>query len=226
MFSMTDDSVIDEQIEYYRARASEYDDSYARRGRHDRGLEANAAWWDELHLLEEALAAVALGFDVLELAAGTGYWTERLVDRGLRVTAVDAAPEALDINRQRLGGRAVDVDYVVDDVFAWTPARTWDACVMCFFLCHVPDDLLLAFLGAVARAVTPGGAVFVGDKALHAHAGPTERRTLDDGRTFTIVERVRTQGELSQAFDIAGFDVDVKILGPRFSAVSGRRRVR
>lgn len=33
--------ILEEQIEYYRARAAEYDDWWFRRGRYDRGADAN-----------------------------------------------------------------------------------------------------------------------------------------------------------------------------------------
>jgi predicted TPR repeat methyltransferase len=40
---------------------------------------------------------IPAGGDPLELACGTGVWTERLVDRAARVVALDAAPEMIAI---------------------------------------------------------------------------------------------------------------------------------
>ena len=38
-----DDTTLEQQLDYYKARAGEYDDWWFRTGRYDRGPEANAA---------------------------------------------------------------------------------------------------------------------------------------------------------------------------------------
>ena len=73
-----------------------------------------------------------IGDNVQEVAAGTGYWTAKLADRAANVTQIDAAPETLELNRERLGDRAAYVHYTVADLFAWRPERRWDTCVGCF----------------------------------------------------------------------------------------------
>ena len=45
-----------EQIEYYRARAPEYDEWFYRRGLYDRGTALNAAWQREITQVQDALA--------------------------------------------------------------------------------------------------------------------------------------------------------------------------
>lgn len=100
--SVSDSATLREQLDYYRARAAEYDRWWLREGRFDRGAEANARWFREAATLEEIVAAFAPRGEVLELACGTGLWTRHLVGYADRVTAVDAAPEVLVINRARL----------------------------------------------------------------------------------------------------------------------------
>jgi demethylmenaquinone methyltransferase/2-methoxy-6-polyprenyl-1,4-benzoquinol methylase len=160
---------------------------------------------------------------VLEIAAGTGYWTALLAMRGIRVTALDAAPEALDLNRQRLGPTAASVEFVVADVFNWQPPRSFDSCVSFFWLCHVPDERLVEFLSAVRKAVKPGGTVFFGDKTATSTPAPASEigtRSLNDGRTFTIIDRPRAASGLGAAFDQAEFSrCEVITLGQRFTAV-------
>ena len=74
--------------------------------------------------LEQALAAFAPSGDILELACGTGWWTERLSRYGASLTAVDASPEVLELNRKRLP--SARIDYVEADLFSWRPERTFD----------------------------------------------------------------------------------------------------
>ncbi|MGQ0802900.1 MAG: class I SAM-dependent methyltransferase [Actinomycetota bacterium] len=226
LFDVTCDDLLAEQVRYYRARALEYDYAYAHVGQYDRGRDANDAWRAELARLVALFDGAELGNEVLEVAAGTGFWTARLLERGAAVTAVDAAPEALDVNRQRLGEESASVDYIVADLFHWRPARLWDSCVGFFWLCKIPDDRLQSFLQTVATAVHPGGTVFFGDKTSTAGGTPgseLETRALEDGRTFTVVDRPRSSNEFRQAFAGVGIDVDVVILGHGFAAVTGIR---
>lgn len=205
------DAALAEQLAYYRARAPVYDEEAYRSKSDD--------WWAEMSLVVEHLDRAQLDGDVVELACGSGFWTERLVAGGARVTAFDGAPEMLDVVRARLGDSAA-VELVVADLFEWRPARTWDACVTCFWLCHVPDDRLPAMLAAMAAAVRPGGRLFVADKSSPSPS--TEREAA--GRTYTVVDIHRSPEAFIAAFDAAGFDADVTVTGRRFCVVSAQRR--
>ena len=111
--------LIEEQLNYYRARAREYDQQFHRQGRYDRGPEHRAPWFREIAAVQRALEPLIEGKDVLELACGTGLWTHRLAARSSRVLAVDAAPEMLSINRERL--RTGNVEYCQADIAQrWT----------------------------------------------------------------------------------------------------------
>ncbi len=148
------DSVLREQRRYYALRAGEYDDVYERGGQHDRGSEANADWLEEMARLQRAFERVPLEGDIIELAAGTGAWTARLIERARSLTVLDASPEMLARNRERLGPASERVVYGVVDLFDWRPTRTWDACVFGFWLCKVPDA---ASVGSCRRSPTPCG---------------------------------------------------------------------
>lgn len=213
--------VLIEQAEYYRARAPEYDRWFRREGRYDRGEEATARWFAELDEVRAALAAVPLdGADVLELAPGTGIWTEALAARAGRVTAVDASAEMIEQARRRLGPREASVSFVVGDVMAWPAPRPFDAVVFCFWISHVPTARLDGFLGRVAGMLRPGGTVFfldgrreetstAADHSLPSPGDETMVRRLDDGRRFRIVKAFRTAELLTARCCAAGLDVEV-----------------
>lgn len=50
-----DDAIIRQQVEYYRARAAEYDEWFLRQGRYDRGPEQRADWEREVAHVRAAL---------------------------------------------------------------------------------------------------------------------------------------------------------------------------
>jgi SAM-dependent methyltransferase len=230
---MTNDPVLTEQLEYYRARAQEYDKWWLREGRFDRGPEANARWFAEATELERALARFDPRGDVLELACGTGLWTRRLVDYATHVTAVDAAPEVLAINRVRVGDPTVA--YIQADLFEWAPAPgAFDACVFTFWLSHVPDDRFAAFWERVASALTPGGRVFFIDSArterstaadhrLPEEGEATMTRRLEDGREFQIIKRFYEPPELTADLRELGWEAQIGTTGEFFIYGTARR---
>jgi demethylmenaquinone methyltransferase/2-methoxy-6-polyprenyl-1,4-benzoquinol methylase len=215
--------VLSEQRDYYEARAPEYDEWWQRRGRYDYGAEANARWFAEVRQAQDAIRRSDLRGDVLELAAGTGNWTEILARSADTITALDASPEMVRINRERLAaaGLADRVSFRLVDLFAWQPERTYDAAFVGFFLSHVPEDRLDAFLTALALAVRPGGTVcFVDsrrdptsstpDQPLPPPDTPVMTRRLNDGRQFQIVKIYRSAEAMRDAFARHGIALEVK----------------
>ena len=72
-------------LAYYEARAPEYDDWYLRRGRYERGPVHDAAWNAELDAAGRWLDALPIHGEIVELAAGTGWWSPLLADEGRAV---------------------------------------------------------------------------------------------------------------------------------------------
>jgi demethylmenaquinone methyltransferase/2-methoxy-6-polyprenyl-1,4-benzoquinol methylase len=229
------EDVLAEQVAYYRARAGEYDRWFYRQGRYDRGEAVRAAWFSELDEVRGALAELPIdGAEVLELAAGTGIWTQVLAERAAQVTAVDASPEMVAENRKRLGSQVGRVSFVLADLFAWASDRQWDAVVFCFWISHVPEVRLDRFLAGVSALVRPGGWVFFLDgrpeptstAADHVLPLPDQEvmiRRLDDGREYHIVKNFWPAAELEMRCRRAGLDVQVAETGLYFQYGRGRR---
>src|SRR5262245_18844352 len=111
------EDMLQQQIAYYQARASEYDEWFLRQGRYDRGPELNRQWFQEVEQVRSTLGAFTPAGSLLELACGTGLWTQQLLGTADHITAVDAAPQALELNQQRL--QSPKVTYIQADLFAW-----------------------------------------------------------------------------------------------------------
>ena len=213
-----DAGLVEQQIFYYRARAPEYDEWFFRQGRHDRGDEWNRAWFSEVEVIREELSRFRPAGEVLELACGTGLWTEQLARHADHITAVDASPEVLEINRDRL--RDDRVRYVRADLFDWRPDAAYDAMFFGFWLSHVPPERFEAFWDLVRSALKPGGRVFFVDSLRAETPAEKERRSvpgdhmtlrkLNDGREFQIVKVFYDPEELSSRLRNLGWDIKVR----------------
>ena len=194
---------LDEQVSYYRARAPEYDEWWARRGRYALEPDAARAWQNEIAIVEKALEEFAPKGDVLELASGTGWWTQRLARRATTLTCVDASPETLQHNRARLTASGLTLPrYIEADLFRWRPDRQYDVVFFSFWLSHVPSADFAAFWAMVRAALKPGGRVFVLDEPAGGPYPTLETefqpRQLNDGRRFTIVKLYYEPDELAR----------------------------
>jgi len=221
---MDDDSIIKDQIEYYRLRASEYDEWHLRQGRYDRGEEHKRQWIKELGVVETALKKLEPFGDCLELACGTGLWTTRLTDGAESITAVDSSPEAIEINRAKIP--EYPIRYEVADIFKWKPSRKFDFVFFGFWLSHVPEDKFESFWEMVNNSLKPGGRAFFVDSlqtqesTARDHApindsGVAERK-LNDGREFKIVKIFYDSDKLMQRLNSMGWNGEVKTTGEFF----------
>lgn len=222
---MDERDLLREQVEYYQARATEYDEWFFREGRYDRGPEHRARWFREVAIVEAALQKALPSGEVLELACGTGLWTQHLVKQHSRVVAIDASAEAIGINRERVDSDVVE--YIVTDLFNWTPpANRFDAVFFGFWLSHVPPGHFDTFWATVRAALKPDGRVFFVDSLLEQTSTARDhdqldksgevRRRLNDGREFTVVKMFYEPAHLQQRLADSGWEGWVRSSGQFF----------
>lgn len=212
--TITDRRILDEQIAFYRARAQEYDQSWATR--------------QELETVKQSLRTMGPFAEVIELACGRGFWTRELVRIGQSVTAIDASPEMIDLNRRNVASDRVT--YQKRDLFNWEPDREYGLLFAGFWLSHVPPDAMDDFLAKVQRAIRPCGIVFFVDQCNDIRddvQGDTEgilqRRRVVDGRTFTIVKVYYHPALLAARLNRFGFNAIGKRIGESFFSILGQR---
>ncbi|MFB2880948.1 class I SAM-dependent methyltransferase [Floridanema aerugineum] len=205
--------ILQEQIQYYRERASEYDEWFFREGRYDRGEQHRRQWFSEVFEVEAALRASKPSGDVLDLACGTGLWTQHLVPLANRVTAVDSSPEAIALNKQRVNSNSVE--YIVADIFNWTPNQQFDYIFFGFWLSHVPKEKFVPFWQMIKGALKPDGRIFfvdslfTQDSTAKDHATLNKQgyaqRKLNDGQTYRIVKIFYEPNELEESLQNLGW---------------------
>jgi ubiquinone/menaquinone biosynthesis C-methylase UbiE len=216
-----DEELLAEQVAFYRARAPRYDEWWQRRGAYDLGADMAAEWDRQLHQVEEALRVFSVHGDVLELAGGTGWWTERLARDADHLTVIDSSPEVLEINRERTG--RADVEYVEDDLFSWVPNSAYDVVFFSFWLSHVPRQRFAGFWSMVRSCLSPDGRVFlidnhsdprpvrdIKDPYVRQYQPDRHVRCLDDGREYNVVKVMYEPDELAAQLNDVGWAAEIK----------------
>jgi ubiquinone/menaquinone biosynthesis C-methylase UbiE len=205
---MAPDDLLAGQINYYRRRAGEYDETSVG--------DIDAASREFGRLIEQ----LAPSGNVLEIACGTGLWTQHLAPRARSLTALDSSPEMIELARSRVGDVA---DFVVADVFEWRAPRRYDSIFFGFWLSHVPRSRLRDFWRLIDRCLAPGGRVlFVDEGAPRASReepnrcrtphvdSATVKRRLRDGSEHTIVKVFHEPGELARALAQLGWSAEIE----------------
>ena len=106
-------------------------------------------------------ALLGSGRTALSVADGEGRNAVWLAEQGLRVTATEISPVALEKARKLAAGRHVEVDFVLADAVAWDyPEAAFDFVVGIFIQFADPVQRARIFAG-MARALRPGGHLIV-----------------------------------------------------------------
>jgi ubiquinone/menaquinone biosynthesis C-methylase UbiE len=180
---------------YYAARASEYDRVYQKPERQS-----------DLRHIERWVPSVLAGATVLEVACGTGYWTQFIAPAAAAVVALDSSPETLRIARARVA--APNTQFRTGDAYALTQfGRSFSAAFAGFWFSHVPLDRQHEFLLGLNSALEPGARVVLLDNLFvagsssavteqDAHGNTYQSRSLSDGSIHRILKNFPTEAHL------------------------------
>lgn len=200
-------------VDYYHRRSPEYEAVWERDDPRRR---------EEQRALAAALRTTLQGRRVLEVACGTGYWTERLAGWASSITAVDAAPGMLE--RARVRGLPGDrVTFLAGDAYRLSEVEgDFDGGLAAFWLSHVARSRLPAFLESFHRRLDAGAAVFLADNVYIPGLGgelvdPREgdtykRRSLADGSEHLVLKNYYSARELRELLSPHARDLRVEVV--------------
>ena len=172
---------------YWEQRHAAFGDSAEGSGRlHMTDADNQANYDEKWSHIREALDLVGERGDLLDAGCGIGLFTQRFVDLGFTVTAIDFTQTGIDLAKEAVEG---DVAWVVSDLAGFRPGRTYPlvACIDVTF--HIVDDA--AWLAAAQNLgrLAAGGLLVVQDHLVDepepapdptAGVVHTRWRTLDD----------------------------------------------
>lgn len=200
--------LVEEINRYYDARAP-WHDQYMRYESIE-GMEAL------LSPIIDTLAEMISDKSVLEVACGTGNWTQILAKRACSVTAVDISPNALEIARRKLS-LCSNVSLIQGDAYdLQNVGGTFDVVFAADWWSHIPNGLLSVFLDSATKKLRPDSrAIFIDMSFREGFARETCRydadnnrislRRLPDGSEFEVVKNFPSESELRRILaDYAG----------------------
>lgn len=200
-------------VTYYDQRAAEYEKVYQ-----------NLAEQDDLRRAEDIFLPIFEGKRVLEVACGTGYWTERLAKSARSIFATDINASVVEIARERqIEGNVI---FAVADMFEIEAEDKYDAVFCGFIWSHIPLEDLDRFLKKLQDLTKPGGPiVFIdcnpvpGSKHDPKSITKTDKegntyqdRTLADGSAHRVLKNFPTDEFLTQKLASIAAEVEIKRL--------------
>ena len=137
---------------YYAKRAYEYEAVYAKPERQA-----------DLAALRGLVPGYFKGCKVLEVACGTGYWTQVVAAQAASVWAADVNQSMLDIARSKHFARR-NVEFVIDDAYTLNACPGgFSAALAAFWWSHLPRQRTAEFLQALHDKLLPGARVMILD---------------------------------------------------------------
>jgi SAM-dependent methyltransferase len=97
---------------------------------------------------------------ILVPGCGSGYEVAVLAERGFEVTALDYAPAAIALTRERLERAEARATVVAADVLAWEASAPFDAIYEQTCVCALHPDHWVRYAQRVDRWLAPAGKLF------------------------------------------------------------------
>jgi demethylmenaquinone methyltransferase/2-methoxy-6-polyprenyl-1,4-benzoquinol methylase len=185
--------------DYYSKRAREYEQVYEKPERQR-----------ELEWLRHRIPELFRGRTVLEVACGTGYWTQYIAPAAKRVYAGDINESVLEIAREKPIPAGKATFFKADAVSLDNVPPGCNAAFAGFWWSHVKKSDLAQFVARLAARLEPGALVGILDNSwAHGSSTPISRtdaegntyqvRSLASGEAFEVLKNYPTPAELADA---------------------------
>jgi ubiquinone/menaquinone biosynthesis C-methylase UbiE len=182
---------------YYRARAVEYDQVYLKPERQN-----------DLFKIRDWLPSKFREANVLEVACGTGYWTQFVAPVASAMLAIDIAEETLAIAKSRIGNDRVV--FQIGDAYDLPKDRgAFDAAFAGFWFSHIPKSRWREFLQDLSSCLQPNAKVVLLDNLYvegsssaitdrDSEGNTYQTRKLADGSGHKILKNFPSKNEMLQ----------------------------
>ena len=180
---------------YYASRAPYYDAVYLKAERRE-----------DIAFLSRHLPERLAGKEVIEVACGTGYWTQHIAPAVSRMVATDGTAEPLEFARLRPGAEKVVFEQA--DAYA-LPADLgqFSAAFAGLWFSHIPVAARVPFLHGLHERMRPGARIlFIDNNEVQLRDFPIaetdgdgntyQHRKLRDGSMHRVLKNFPSESEL------------------------------
>jgi ubiquinone/menaquinone biosynthesis C-methylase UbiE len=200
-------------VDYYSRRASEYEQIYHR---------LDPYMQSELESISQLIMKIFRGHRILEVACGTGYWTQFAARVADSITATDGSLEMLKIAKTK-NLPAHKVRFVQADAYRLESiSGEFDAGLANFWFSHIPAVRVDEFLTGFHRRLTPDAVVFLADNVYVPGIGGElvtrsgcedtfKMRKLNDGSRYIVLKNYYDADKLQAIFMEIGHDLKVNV---------------
>ena len=182
---------------YYARRASEYERIYLKPERQQ-----------DLKTIKSKITEISTGLDLLEIACGTGYWTQIASRSAKSILATDYSEEVLSIAREKQYD--CPVTFLKSDAYSLEEVvGSYSGALVCFWWSHIPKLILGDFLNALHSKLCIGASIiFLDNRYVEGSSSPICRtdaegntyqvRSLSDGSTHEVLKNFPAQNEITE----------------------------
>lgn len=183
--------------QYYHNRAKEYERIYSKPERQE-DIKASVKILQEIFEKRE----------VLEIACGTGFWTQYMASSAKSILATDINLSVIEIARAKKIIHP-NVNFEVRDFYTFTPKKHYESLFGGFIWSHILKQDLTHFYKTIHAFLKPGSLVVLMDNTYvegsnhpitsrDAEGNTFQTRTLDDGSTHKVLKNFATEDELKE----------------------------
>lgn len=202
-----------DMVSYYRDRAEEYD-----KGAYEANKRPEIQ--PDIQATTRILQEVFAGKSVLEIAAGTGFWTEKIAQTARSITATDINQSMVNVARTKQYPKG-NVTFRAADLYTLDGIPLHEGLFGGFIFSHILKQDLNRFIDTINKYVVPGGTIVLMDNnrkinqnqdRTDEHGNNYRLRTLEDGSKHEIVKNYPTEQELKDLLRTRSTGIDFKNL--------------
>jgi ubiquinone/menaquinone biosynthesis C-methylase UbiE len=147
---------------------------------------------------------------VLEIACGTGYWTQIISETATKIIATDYLEEMLNFARNKR--YQCPVEFRIENAYDLTFLdNIFEVGVANFWFSHIPKTRIVSFLNEMHRVLKQNAIVFFADNNYIKDVGGNlvvlkddentyKLRTLENGSSYKILKNYFSKKELLSIF--------------------------
>ncbi len=199
---MSNKDRINEMINYYERRAPW----------HDQYMEYSGN-----EMMEKRLKPIVIKVvpyitkkNIIEIACGTGNWTQVLARRAKHVLAIDSSPKSLEIAKDKLQlSNRITLD-IADAYNLENINDRYDVAFTSDFFSHIPKKMINCFFDSMKTVLRPGGQVIILEMSnkdyflekfdcyVDGNSDLINTRQLPDGSITEVVKNFYSENELRE----------------------------